>query len=268
MPDIPFHELRAGIRAHILALESLGTRYHASQGNARAQEYIETRLRDFGYSVRRSMAVHEGVPYASPWALTAPDGGQDEPFHLFTAHFDSISQDKDGRLLAAAPGADDNASGVAVVLELARALVDARPRPNVGFAFFNVEEVGQEGSRAFAQDWKSQGKRLDGVVNIDTIGTWPRALGRGGAVHYVSNEASRAFLDWFLARFPLPVKAAETAWEDDHASFWAQGYPAIELTEEGCTPVMHSPGDTSEKLDLESVATVAMELIAVFRDRR
>jgi hypothetical protein len=57
------------------------------------------------------------------------------------------------------------------------------------------------------------------------------------------------------------LEPAPTPWEDDHASFWAQGFPAIELTESGCTEFMHSPRDTSDRLDFESIALVAEALI-------
>jgi hypothetical protein len=102
---------------------------------------------------------------------------------------------------------------------------------------------------------------LDGVINLDTLGTWPVSLADGGKVNYVANEASQPWMEEIRRRFPLPLKPAGTLWEDDHASFWAEGFPAIELTEEGCTPFMHTPGDTSEKVDVRSVALVADALV-------
>jgi len=184
--------------------------------------------------------------------------------YLLTAHYDSISQAKDGKLLDRAPGADDNASGVAVLLEAAKAIFYQKLNSGVGFVFFNVEEVGQHGSKQLAKEWKDRGRRIDGVINIDTIGTWPVSLLNGGQVNYVSNSMSQPLLDRIKAAFLLPLKPAATLWEDDHASFWAEGFQAIELTEEGCTPVMHSPEDTSEKIDVPSVARVARALIEMF----
>ncbi len=166
-------------------------------------------------------------------------------------------------LEAPAPGADDNATGVAVLLEAAKALRAAALPHGLGFAFFNVEEDGQFGSKQFAKDWKASGRRLDGVINIDTIGTWPQPLGQGGKLNYVTDKRSRSFMDRLIKGLGLPMKEAATPWQDDHASFWAEGYAAIELTEEGCTPVMHSDKDTSEKLDMGSVALVAEALVRV-----
>ena len=254
-------ELESGIREHIETLERFGTRYCTTDGCRRALDYIETRLREYGYSVERSIAQWEGQSFSSPWAIKS---GRGPALYLLTAHYDSISQTKDGKLLDRAPGADDNASGVAVLLETAKALIHQNLNCGVGFVFFNVEEVGQHGSKQFAKEWKARGRRIDGVINIDTIGTWPVSLLNGGEVNYVSNPMSQPLLDRIKSSFNIPLKPAATPWEDDHASFWAEGFQAIELTEEGCTPFMHSPEDTSEKVDVSSVARVAQGLIEMF----
>jgi Zn-dependent M28 family amino/carboxypeptidase len=256
--------LEEAILIHVKKLEGFGSRYYAHEGNRGAQEYIESRLRDYGYRVERSIAAYQDASYASPWALKAGRTGPEGKLYLLTAHFDSISQNENGDILEAAPGADDNATGVAVLLEVAKALSGLDLEQSVGFVFFNVEEVGQHASKRFAKEFKGKTTHLDGVINIDTIGTWPLSLGQGGKVNYVTNEVSRPFMERLEASLPLPLKEAETPWEDDHASFWAEGYQAVELTEEGCTPVMHTPQDTSEKIDFESVAAVAQALIALF----
>jgi Zn-dependent M28 family amino/carboxypeptidase len=191
--------------------------------------------------------------------------GRSEKFYMLSAHFDSISQDKDGKILDAAPGADDNASGVAVLLECARVLASREIAQNIGIVFFNLEEVNWGGSKGLAGEWKEKGRRLDGVINIDGIGTWPLSLAQGGKVNYVVNELSMPLMEQIKSAFSLPLKPADTMWEDDHASFWAQGYPAIEFTEEGCSPFMHSPGDTSEKVDFKSVAAVAEAVIELLQ---
>jgi Zn-dependent M28 family amino/carboxypeptidase len=253
--------LEGKLLTHIETLESFGSRYYAVEGNRAAQAYIEACLQEYGYRVERSMSFYEGASFASPWAIKAGGLGADGALVLLAAHYDSISQDPNGAILAEAPGADDNASGVAVLLETARALAAVDLKQGVGFVFFNVEEVGQHGSKQFAKDWKEQGRRLDGVINIDTIGTWPIPLSQGGQVNYVANALSQPFMDRIRRDLAVPLKAAATPWEDDHASFWAEGVPAVELTEEGCTPAMHSPQDTSEKIDIQSVARVTLALV-------
>ena len=264
MPPEQIADLEKGIQAHIKKLESFGSRYYARDGNRGALEYIESCLRDCGYRVERSLAPYQDASYASPWALKAANAGPEGKLYLLTAHFDSISQNEKGDILDAAPGADDNATGVAVLLEVAKALSGWDLEQSVGFVFFNVEEVGQHASKRFAKEFKEKKTRLDGVINIDTVGTWPLSLRQGGKVNYVTNDPSRPFMERLEAALGLPLKAAETPWEDDHASFWAEGYQAIELTEEGCTPAMHTPQDTSEKIDFQSVAAVAQALIDLF----
>jgi Zn-dependent M28 family amino/carboxypeptidase len=253
------------ISKHIKTLESFGSRYCTRNGNGLGQGYIERCLREYGYPVRRAFAEFEGRSYASPWAWKIGSRGSAGRQILLAAHFDSISYNAKGDLLPQAPGADDDASGVAVLLEAARMLAGQTLPHSLCFVFFNLEEVGMVASRQFAKDWKMEGRRLDGVINIDGIGTWPVSLAQGGKVNYVTNEASRPWMATLQRHFGLPLKPADTPWEDDHASFWAEGFPAIELTEEGCTPFMHTSGDTSEKVDMRSVAGVAEALVGMLK---
>ena len=88
---------------------------------------------------------------------------------LLTAHLDSISGDPQGR----APGADDNGSGIAVLLELARTLHERRASPSVIFAVFSNEETDRSDSRAFAARLRREGVKLRAVINVDVVG-YPR----------------------------------------------------------------------------------------------
>lgn len=113
-------DLETAIREHIETLERLGTRYCTTEGCRLALDYIEARLRGYGYTVEQSVAQWEGQLFSSPWAIKA---GRGPGLYLLSAHYNSISQAKDGKLLDRAPGADDNASGVAVLLETAKVVI-------------------------------------------------------------------------------------------------------------------------------------------------
>ncbi|HXC64864.1 MAG TPA: M28 family peptidase, partial [bacterium] len=130
--------LAENLLSHIRALEGLGSRYYAREGNRAGRAYIEGCLEGYGYRVETSQSEFQGALYDSPWAIKAGKPGMEGALYLLTAHFDSISQDQDGGILADAPGADDNASGVAVLLEVARALAQLDLEHSVGFVFFNV----------------------------------------------------------------------------------------------------------------------------------
>jgi acetylornithine deacetylase/succinyl-diaminopimelate desuccinylase-like protein len=104
---------------------------------------------------------------------------------IFCAHFDSYpaGQDTGG----AVPGADDNATGVAVLLEGARILAGHPVNHPLEFVFFSNEEQEHKGSKAYVKDLVAQGRTVKGVINIDTIGytqpplsvLWREAQGRG-----------------------------------------------------------------------------------------
>lgn len=85
------------------------------------------------------------------------------------AHLDSISGDRQGR----APGADDNGSGIAVLLELARTLRDRKVTTPVVFAVFSNEETDRSGSRTFASRLRREEVNLRAVINVDVVG-YPR----------------------------------------------------------------------------------------------
>ena len=93
------------------------------------------------------------------------------------AHYDSRTDDQNDAT-SFAPGADDNGSGVAAILEIARILSRHPQRMTIMFVLFAAEEVGIQGSRAFVQDYIiSNNIPLVGMINVDTIGSWNDAQG-------------------------------------------------------------------------------------------
>ncbi|MFH0787698.1 MAG: M20/M25/M40 family metallo-hydrolase [Pseudomonadota bacterium] len=88
--------------------------------------------------------------------------------YLFCAHFDSHPAGLEAS--GSAPGADDNGSGVAVLLEGARILAKAPGHNTIEWVFFSNEEQGHLGSQAYVQDLKAKGHSITGVINVDTIG--------------------------------------------------------------------------------------------------
>ncbi|OGP51144.1 MAG: hypothetical protein A2Y79_03385 [Deltaproteobacteria bacterium RBG_13_43_22] len=88
--------------------------------------------------------------------------------YIFCAHYDSHPSGWESQ--RSAPGADDNGTGVAVLLEGARLLSEAPGKATIEWVFFSNEEQGHKGSQAYVQELKAQGRSLHGVVNVDTIG--------------------------------------------------------------------------------------------------
>ena len=204
---------------------------------------------------------------------------------LIIAHYDTVAD---------SPGADDNASGVALLLELARVLAGQRLRKSVEFVAVNLEEnerdcepkgQGLRGSRALVQHAREQGWSIDGVVVLesvayarpDAVQTAPAGLPIavpeiGNFIAVIGNQASaqlvQAFLDVAercqptLPKVPLVVPGNGELFPDtrrsDHAPFWDAGYPAIMLTDTTNfrNPHYHQPSDTLETLNLDFAAAV------------
>lgn len=103
-----------------------------------------------------------------------------EDIYMVIAHFDSISKQPE----ISAPGADDNASGTAAVLEIARILKDVQLDSSIQFGIFSNEERDTLGSKHFAKKARKQGLRIKGCINLDVIGY-------NGAMKSLSGEASK-----------------------------------------------------------------------------
>ncbi|MBS1252625.1 MAG: Bacterial leucyl aminopeptidase [Anaerolineales bacterium] len=146
-----------------------GTRYTTSYGNLQARDWISETLaglgwtpsfHSFAYLGTRHNVVGERVGYLHPDAV-----------YIVGAHFDSRARTVQTSL-ALAPGAEDNASGTAALLEIARVLADQTPASTVRLIAFSGEEQGLYGSDAYVSDLKSAGELDDvrGVYNLDMIG--------------------------------------------------------------------------------------------------
>jgi Zn-dependent M28 family amino/carboxypeptidase len=203
-------------------------------------------------------------------------GEQNEPLIIVGAHLDSV---------LGTPGADDNASGVAVLLESARLFAKARLRPEVLFCAFNLEELNMIGSTAFARKLKAAGTKVDAMISLEMVGysdasagsqKYPVGLSRlypdhGDFIGVVGNWKSNTLLSKFSAAMRqaagLQVETLSVPGRgmiipavrlSDHAPFWDLGYPALMVTDTSFyrNPHYHRATDTLETLDIEFMAKV------------
>ena len=224
------------------------------------------------------------VGIKSPPGRPAKDA---QPPLLIGAHYDTV---------VGSPGADDNASALAVLLEAAdrlRHLVVARP---VWLVAFCLEEQGLLGSRAFISGLKQTGQLLDGAIVLECVGYASRDAGSqrtppgvpiaiptvGNFLGIVGNEASRdlvASVERNARRvapttptLALVVPARGESLPDvrrsDHAAFWDEGYRAVMLTDTADfrNPHYHQPSDTLDTLDLDFLEGVSEIVVGCIED--
>ncbi|MFQ5881791.1 MAG: M28 family peptidase [Candidatus Methylomirabilales bacterium] len=256
---------------------------------ARKGERLEEEFRALGLGVWREPFRYMGRPYFNVVARL-PGSVPDRAWLLLGAHYDAI----DG-----SPGADDNASGVAVLLAAAKALSRLKPAATLQFVGFSLEEPQtgfdpyRHGSRHFATQARSQGQRYEGVFILEMVGYTdhrpgsqmvPRGILKsvpkvGDFLGVIGNRRARrllAHLEAAAARY-VPELPVVTYWIffrgllipmsrwSDHAPFWDRGYPAVMLTDTAFlrNPHYHQPTDTLETLDYAFMAQVARAVIAM-----
>jgi Zn-dependent M28 family amino/carboxypeptidase len=278
--------------AHVAALQGPRHPLTDSAALARAQRYVAETLARLGLPVEERPFRFRGQLYQN---VVARLEGRDpkRPRVLVGAHFDSVP---------GTPGADDNASGVAGLLEVARALERWSPAASIDFVGFNLEEpqgglAYRVGSAAFARDARRRGERYAGALILEMVGYtdarprsqqvpaalfWKRVPKTGTFLAATGDWRSRGLLRAFarIARRAVPELEVVTlrtplrGWLvpqtrlSDNASFWDAGYPALMLTDTAFlrNPWYHTTGDRLETLDFEFMARVVDAVAAVVRE--
>jgi Zn-dependent M28 family amino/carboxypeptidase len=282
-------EMRDRVRNTVQVLAGdIGGRDAARRENLqKAAGYIEAQLRSFGYvSVRQTYAA-AGERFDNIEAELK--GNKDvERIVVIGAHYDTA-----GGL----PGANDNASGVAATLELARHFVREPQARSIRWVFFVNEEppyfqTPAMGSYVYAKRCHERKEKITAMLSLETIGYYSDAPGtqtypigfhpgypdRGDFLGFVANFRSapllRRALNGFRAATSLPAAGAAVpaaipgiGWSD-HWSFWQFGYRALMLTDTAPYryPYYHSAEDTPEKLDYDRLARAATGLVGTVRE--
>jgi hypothetical protein len=280
--------LRQRLIGHVRVLaEDIGERNYVRHAALdRAALYLDSVLTSLGYQVSSHPYTARGGTYRNLEATIPGDGREDE-IVVVGAHYDSV----DG-----APGADDNASGTAALLELARDLRQARLQRTVRFVAFTNEEPpffggDSMGSRVYADLAASRGDRVVAMFSLETIGSYHNEPGsqrypfpfslfypdRGNFIAFVGNLASRRLVHRSIRSFrsvaPLPSEGvAAPGWMpgifwSDHWSFWRHGVPAVMITDTAPFRYRHyhTEHDTPDKLDYARMARVVDGMSEVVR---
>nr|MBC7245979.1 M20/M25/M40 family metallo-hydrolase [Chloroflexota bacterium] len=247
----------------------LGTRYsYATAKLNEAAQYLYHQYRAVGLRVAYDPFFHNGQVMTNVVAELAGVGPASDHIYILCAHYDSTSNDP----YRAAPGADDNASGSAAVLEAARVLSQYSFSHTLRFIHFAGEEQGLIGSAHYAAQAAQRGDDIVGVINLDMI-AYESVPPNDHIVeiHAGTNPASIALADALIvsiAKYGLLLRPEKiivgATGRSDHASFWNYGYPAILGIEDfqDFNPNYHSTNDTLSCLQPQMMVEFTKACIA------
>ena len=298
-PPAALSPLASGLRAHVIELAGkTGERSaYLPQAQAEAGDYVFKQLQAAGYAPEaleyaagRANDFGRTKPYYNIEARLAAGRGDCQGVWVLSAHYDTAP---------GTPGADDNASGVAVLLEAARLLRARAPAREIRFAAFSTEEPPAFGTRdmgsyRYARYLKSRGVKVYGMLNLEMLGYYndkpssqlfPPFLGllypdRGNFVALAGNLSSFGLLrsvrkSWRRnSAFPLEAvvlpSVLSTLFISDQLNFWFTGERALMLSDTSFFryPYYHQAGDTPEKLDYERMAEVTRAVVSVLAEKQ
>lgn len=241
-----------------------------------ATQYIENNLTEPDWKVRRDEYEVQGRSCSN---IEAELPGASSEIVLIGAHYDSVF---------GSPGANDNGSGVAALLALARRFAGTRNAKTLRFvAFVNEEppyfQTAEMGSFVYASRCRARGDQITAMISLETIGYYSHESGSqhypaiglgllypraGNFIGFVGNVASGSLLRNVIAEFrrqaripseggALPAIVPGVGWSDQW-SFWQHGYPGIMVTDTAPFryPHYHEASDTPDKLNYDAMTRV------------
>jgi hypothetical protein len=280
--------LAAELRRDVEALCKNGPRNIFAPASLRAAAvYIERAFRAAGYEVDEQEYTVDGV-VCQNLAVEVRGSSKADEIVIVGAHYDSVDD---------SPGADDNASGVASMLALARRMRDARPARTIRFVAFTNEEpphfkTGFMGSYRYARRANERGEKIVAMLSLESMGyfrsaaesqRYPPPLDRfypdtGDFIAFAGNLGSRDLVRKCVATFraqgnfpaegaALPEVIQEIGWSDQWA-FWQFGAKGLMVTDTALfrNPNYHRPTDTPETLDYARIARVVDDLGPVIEE--
>lgn len=215
-------------------------------------------------SATTELVRNEVTTYNIAGILTGSDPLLKNEYIIIGAHYDHLGMGGEGSgsrvpdTLAAHVGADDNASGVVTVLELARCLTNSKDRPkrSVLFVLFGAEEMGLLGSRHFAKNLPFPAANAVAMLNFDMVGRLneTKSVVVGGTG---TSKETESILNELSAQSKLKLSySPEGFGASDHASFYAENIPVMFFST-GAHSDYHTPADSPDKINYEGIAELA-----------
>jgi Zn-dependent M28 family amino/carboxypeptidase len=272
---------------HVHALSvAIGSRSVAEHDRIlRAESYIRGFLEEQGVPYALQGYDHEGKRFSNIIVELKGTVQPDESV-IVGAHYDTIH---------GTPGADDNASAVAVLLELCRDLREYRPERTLKLIFFVLEEppafmTPAMGSHVYAEQARQRGERIHGMISLEMVGYFNDAAGsqafpvpgmhwlypdRGNFIGVIGNVQSRELTltvaEALKVGADIPVEHLVAlpfvpgVGLSDHGPFWKMGYRAVMVTDTAFyrNPNYHTPNDTIETLRFDKMSQIVRGMVHV-----
>lgn len=233
-PEVVYNPLIAQMVSRVSAdsvlsfvrrLQNFRTRYSTTDSCRYAAYWLRSKF--FSYNCD-SVYLHNYSTTYAPNVVAIKRGvaQPDNVYVVICGHFDSTSNQSPNNC----PGADDNASGTAAVLEAARIFKDFNFEYSIRFIAFSGEEQGLYGSAAYATQARNQGDSIIGVLNFDMIGYVDATPEDLDVIGKVSNPNCSSFVNFFInsantyTSLPTLRRMVTSAPYSDHHSFWQRGY--------------------------------------------
>ena len=277
-------ELKAEVRADSLEsyvrwMEDMGTRFCLSENNREVAVAVMNKFRSLGvddvrldsFILKRSYGGNEYEMYE--YNVIATIEGTEYPSEVFVmgGHFDSVVRSTAGNPFDLAPGANDNASGVAAAMEVARVISSNNfdPAYTIEFIAFDAEELGLWGSRDYAEKSRNANKEILLMLNNDMIayqeGT-NRTLWTVNVMDYENSERLGSYARVQTEKYTdlSPYRNNEFHQYSDSYAFFEQGYPALFFFIGSPDPNYHTPDDIADNCNFEyckEVATISLSIL-------
>lgn len=228
-------------------LTEYGERRINKENTSLAADYIKNAMSERGLAASLEEFSFEAQSKNKRWNATGinivgiKDGSiLKDQIILVTAHYDSIG----------GPGADDNAAGVASMLEVAGSLQNDSFNRTVYFIAFSGEEDGFLGSKAWISEHKDLSEKIVGVINVDYVGK--KNLNVGYLPQYswlkdILNESAENL------KISVSIGAGTPSGGSDQVPFWENHIPAVIITHHATDTYIHTENDTIDKVDFSAV---------------
>jgi Zn-dependent M28 family amino/carboxypeptidase len=266
-------EIKSRLRSHLLEIVRERDPYFSTQGHFYVQNYIhqtfsqlgDVELHEFKIQTRLHQNLILNLPGQKPHLAPI----------IIGAHYDGVPD---------SPGADDNGSGITVLLELAKHFQQHPAKRSLQLIAFDLEEYGLLGSEVYARQLANQQRPIHLMLSLEMLGyccqerytqRYPAPLekiypDRGNFIAFVGNIPSipaMLRLGHHMGKVGVPSQWLPAGWQgkllrearlSDHAPFWDHGYRAMMVTDTAFmrNPHYHQPTDTLDTLDLDFMAGV------------